>query len=227
MQTIALTTPGGSRLLRGIAVVLLVCAAGSSIFIWSQFAPRYFFQAGILDRHQGHVPWLVLHILTASSALFTGPFLLWSGSRRAPLAIHRKIGLVYLIGGSLGTSAGMVLSIAARHRAPAFYVGTFFLGVVWLAAASMAYRAIRNRRVEAHQEWMIRSYVLTWSFVACRIADLSIVQSLGPGGDTTILWATWSVPLFLTEVALQWRRSSGHPGRASAAASDKWKFESR
>lgn len=72
----------------------------------------------------------------------------------------------------------------------------------------MAYRAIRNRQIQAHREWMIRSYVLTWSFVGCRIPDLAVVQSLGPGGDTALLWATWSIPLFLTEVALTWRRST-------------------
>ncbi|MEO8125443.1 MAG: DUF2306 domain-containing protein [Bryobacteraceae bacterium] len=216
MQTTAFTVSGGSsRVSHRIAVLLLACAAASSIFIWLQFAPRYFFQTGILNKHQRHVAWLFLHILTASSALFTGPFLLWSGFRKAPMAIHRKIGVVYLIGGGLGTSAGMLLSTVAKHRAPAFYLGTFFLGLVWLTAAFMGYRAIRNRQVEAHQEWMIRSYVLTWSFVACRIPDLSIVQSLGPGGDSTILWATWSVPLFFTEVVLQWRRSGARPARSS------------
>jgi hypothetical protein len=127
---------------------------------------------------------------------------------------------VYLIGGGIGTSAGMLLSTVVKHRAPAFYLSTFFLGMVWLTAASMAYRAIRNRQIEAHKEWMIRSYILTWSFVACRIPDLSIVQSLGPGGDSTVLWATWSIPLFFTEIALQWRRSSARIHRASAAGAN-------
>lgn len=211
---------GRSKLPRLITVLLLVCAAAYSMYVWGQFVPRYFYQKGILARHEYHVPWLFIHIVTATSALFTGPFLLWSGLRRAPLRFHRKIGLVYLIGGGLGTSAGMVLSTVATHRAPAFYVGTFFLGVIWLAAALMAYRAIRNRQIEAHQEWMIRSYVLTWSFVACRIPDMSIVQSLGPGGDSAVLWASWSVPLFFTEVVLGWRRSGARQARTAATSAN-------
>ena len=216
MQTTVMAAQ--SKIANRLPVLVLTAAAASSIWIWSQFAPRYFYQTGILDRHRPHVVWLLLHILTASSALFTGPFLLWSGFRRAFLPFHRKIGIVYLVGGSLGTSAGMLLSSVVKHRAPAFYFATFFLGLIWLTAASMAYRAIRNRQIEAHQEWMIRSYVLTWSFVACRIPDLSIVQALGPGGDTTILWATWSVPLFITEVVLQWRRGSARAARSSPAS---------
>jgi hypothetical protein len=192
---------------RAGTALLLGCAAVSSLYIWLRFAPRYFYETGILDRHGTHIPWLLAHIVTASLALFTGPFLLWSGLRRTPLPIHRRIGLVYLIGGGGGVLAGIVLSTIVKHKAPSFYLATFFLGLVWISAAFMAYRAIRNRRVDAHKEWMIRSYVLTWSFVACRIPEIPLVQSLGPGGETTILWATWSVPLFFTEVALQWRRT--------------------
>lgn len=205
MTTNVATKPG--RQPASWVLGLLFLAAASSLYIWMQFAPRYFYSTGILDKHRLHVPLLFAHIVTASFGLFTGPFLLWSGFRRSPLPVHRTIGLVYLIGGGLGTSAGILLSTMVTHRAPAFYLGTFVLGVVWLTAAAMAYRAIRSRRIDAHREWMIRSYVLTWSFVGCRIPDLQLVQSLGPGGDTTILWATWSVPLFLTEVVLQWRRT--------------------
>ena len=36
---------------------------------------------------------------------------------------------------------------------------------------------------------------------ACRLPEFSLVQSLEPRGDTIILWANLSIPLFLTEVA--------------------------
>lgn len=213
-------TPGSIAIyrqetLRIKSTLVLACAAALSLYIWLQFAPRYFYETGILDRHGRHVPLLFAHILATSLGLFAGPFLLWSGFRKAPLAVHRTVGLVYLLGGGAGTFAGIVLSIVAKHRAPAFYVGTFFLGLVWLAAAGIAYRAIRNRQIDVHKEWMIRSYVLTWSFVACRIPELSFVQSLGPGGDSTVLWASWAVPLFIAEVAIQWRRTAARSSQPS------------
>ena len=108
---------------------LLAVAAISSAVIWWQFAPRYFYQSAILERHESHVPWLLLHLVTGTSALFTGPFLLWSGFRRVRPALHRKIGLVYLVGGGLGSAAGIGLSILAKHRARPFMWARFFSGL--------------------------------------------------------------------------------------------------
>src|SRR5882724_2308603 len=79
MQTTVITAPSGSKIASRIQLLFLATAAASSVLIWSQFAPRYFYQTSILDRHRPHAVWLFLHILTASSALFTGPFMLWSG----------------------------------------------------------------------------------------------------------------------------------------------------
>lgn len=101
MQTTVAPLRAGSNAASGVQALLLSAAAISSAVIWWQFAPRYFYQPGILDRHSLHIPWLFLHILAASAALFTGPFLLWSGHRRSPLSLHRPIGFVYLVGGAL------------------------------------------------------------------------------------------------------------------------------
>lgn len=82
----------------------------------------------------------------------------------------------------------------------------------------MAWRAIRNRRIEAHRDWVIRSYVLTFSFVVCRLAmRLPAVESLGPETATAVVWVTWALPLFLTEVALQWSRGSSQRSIARQA----------
>jgi hypothetical protein len=61
---------------------------------------------------------------------------------------------------------------------------------------------------------MIRSYVLTWTFVFCRLAQRGeIFSGLGPEGLTAGIWLFWVGPLLLTEAALQWRRG----GRAAGA----------
>jgi hypothetical protein len=67
----------------------------------------------------------------------------------------------------------------------------------------MAYRAARNRRFDAHRAWMIRSYVLTWSFVLCRLVGrVPWLANIGDGA--AIVWLSWIVPLLLCEVGLQW-----------------------
>lgn len=45
------------------------------------------------------------------------------------------------------------------------------LSIAWSAFAALGWRAARNRRFPSHAQWMIRSYVLAWAFVFCRIAS--------------------------------------------------------
>lgn len=63
---------------------------------------------------------------------------------------------------------------------------------------------------------MIRSYVLVWSFVFCRIASRPFVLD----GDGFI-WLSWVGPILICEMVLQWgegasKRPRGRtPGPAS------------
>jgi hypothetical protein len=50
---------------------------------------------------------------------------------------------------------------------------------------------------------MVRSYVLAWSFVFCRVA--SRIPALGGlGGGEAFIWLSWIGPLLLCELGLQW-----------------------
>jgi hypothetical protein len=89
------------------------------------------------------------------------------------------------------------------------YVATGTLAVVWLAVAAMALRAARNRRFPVHRDWMIRSYVLTWTFVGCRLAtNLGLFPGPGEEGVTAAIWLNWIMPFVICEIALQWKAGS-------------------
>jgi hypothetical protein len=75
----------------------------------------------------------------------------------------------------------------------------------------MGYRAIANRQVCVHREWMIRTYVLTWTFVGCRIVQgYTTLPGLGADGVTALVWLNWIVPLGIAQLMIEWRR--GAPG---------------
>ena len=77
------------------------------------------------------------------------------------------------------------------------------LASAWLAFAALGWRAARNRRFQSHGQWMIRSYVLVWSFVFCRIASrVSNIDDLGNG--EAFIWLSWVAPLIVCEIMLQW-----------------------
>jgi len=88
--------------------------------------------------------------------------------------------------------------------------GLFLNGVFWLTAAAVAYYAIRLGNIQAHKEWVIRTYVLSWAgIVGDRIIpDMTFVsQRIGVEALNDISgWANWAVPLMITEVVLQLRR---------------------
>jgi hypothetical protein len=79
--------------------------------------------------------------------------------------------------------------------------------MVWLAFTAMAWRAIRNHQIEQHRDWMIRSYVVTWTFVFCRFYTRAMPDGL-QGAENDMIWLTWVGPVLLCEVLLQWRRGA-------------------
>lgn len=166
--------------------------------------------------HSTHFPQVFVHALGGTVMLVFGAINLYLGATRQFFRLHRPLGLAYLFGGSISAISAIALALGNGHRKPSveFAVEPFrsndlgwalaSLGAAWLVCAAMGYRAALNRRIPSHQAWMIRSYVLVWSFVLCRlIGQVPSFPELGSGGATA--WLSWIVPLMLCEVALQWQ----------------------
>ena len=149
------------------------------------------------------------HIAGGTLALFFGPFQFWTGLRRRNLGVHRLTGYLYITGIVVG--GGAAFYMAGYTQPPAFGIALYGLAAAWWITVGMAFVAIRRGRIDAHKEWMIRGYVVTLAFMTFRwIEASSVLRSLDDGSRVvTIGWACWAVPLLLTEVVLQWRRTVG------------------
>jgi hypothetical protein len=165
--------------------------------------------------HPAHFPLVFVHMFTGTIMLFIGAANLYVGATRRHSQHHKLLGYLYLTGGTVGAATALVLALAGPHNRsnPDFTIdlsatsdvgfALASLASAWLAAAAMGYRAARNRRFDSHRAWMIRSYVLTWSFVSCRlIGKVPALANIGDGA--AIIWLSWIVPLFVCEMALQW-----------------------
>ena len=90
-----------------------------------------------------------------------------------------------------------------------FGAGLSGLAVAWIVTTSLAYAAIRRGLLHQHQEWMIRSYVVTFGFVFFRIL-VGVLQATGVGSLPEQLaaasWFCWAAPLLVTEAILQGRK---------------------
>lgn len=169
----------------------------------------------VAPRHPDHFAAVYIHVIGGTVMLTLGAMALYVGWTRRAFGWHKYLGYGYLTGGVVGAGAGLALSIINAHPPHGIGVATGALAVTWLTFAAMALRAALNKRFDAHREWVIRSYVLTWTFVFCRVVmRLPIYETFGPDGITATIWLAWVVPLIVCEIALQWSRSA--PLRASA-----------
>jgi Predicted membrane protein (DUF2306) len=82
--------------------------------------------------------------------------------------------------------------------------------------------AIKNRRIDVHKEWMIRSYIVTYGFVSFRLIDeMGLFVKLGNERLATTAWICWTIPLLFAEVAMQWKRTVGARSSAPHQASHR------
>ena len=157
-------------------------------------------------QHAEHLPIVLLHVGGGLAMLGLGSAALYIGWTRKAFRRHKWFGYSYLLLGGIGALAALIVSIQAPHPPRSLYIATGTLALAWLAVAAMAWRAARNRRFEEHRQWMVRSYVLTWSFVGCRLATMvDFYPWLGPESTTAAIWVNWIVPLVVCEIALRWK----------------------
>ena len=205
-KNISLSTP--ASYLKLVAWAFLTVFAGN--FIIKDALPYFDLQQDYFGRFWNVKWWLVGHITGGLLALVVGPFQFWKSFRTKYITIHRWLGRTYLVAILTGTICSTYLawtSGLAIHWSWA--IALQGLALAWICTAAMAYISIIKRRIEQHREWMIRSYVVTFAFVIFRwLNELTAVKELGnfvERGPTEI-WVSWAIPLFVTEIILQWKK---------------------
>jgi hypothetical protein len=152
---------------------------------------------------------LLLHIAGGTIAMFAGPLQLWTGLRGLVPRLHRWTGYAYAGGVVLAAGPSFYL---AFHSRPDFGFSLFILAVFWILSVAMALLAVRNDRIVAHREWVIRSYILTFAFVSYRyLVGVSLFKFLGESRVPIVLWMSWVIPMMVFEFVMQWRRVTAEP----------------
>ncbi len=151
---------------------------------------------------------LGFHLFGGSLALAMGVPQFWMGFRNRFMSVHQWTGRLYLVGVLVGSiSAFMMSTIGNQIFGFSFAFALFVMGIVWIITTSMAYIAIIKRNISQHKEWMIRSYIVTLSFVTFRIlTDNLPFYSWGIGSEQfypAMVWSGFVIPLLIAEVVLQ------------------------
>ncbi len=188
--------------------VFLILFAGR--FLIKDAVPYFSLQEDVFGRFWNAKWWLVGHVTGGFLALMIGPFQFWKSFRIRFTSVHRTLGKVYLVSILVASLCSTYLAwttALAIHWT--WSIALQSLAIAWFCTVLMAYRFVRLKRFQLHKEWMIRSYVVTFGFVLFRymnghpfFVELGNFIERGP----TIGWLCWAIPLFFTEIIIQWNK---------------------
>jgi uncharacterized membrane protein len=150
--------------------------------------------------YEANLVWIIAHIAGSMIAIITGPFQFLPQLRTRWLNAHRWLGRVYLLGVVVGGIGGLYMAFFAYGGWVA-RVGFLLLAIVWLYSAYMAYSHIRRKEIEAHRQWMIRNYALTFAGVTLRLG-LVIFGAVGLEYELSymmVAWLSWIPNLLIVE----------------------------
>lgn len=176
-----------------LAAMTAFVAATNERFFLDHRQPSFAYYQPILG-------WIVPHGLAGLLALGAGALQFSTRLRTRLPRIHRMVGYAYIAGVSV--SAVLSLVITSLHNELPLRVTIFVQSSLWIAATGTAYYCIRHRRIDAHREWMMRSYAITLIFLVNRVVDaVPALGALDTGSNPSMLWIcnllAWVVPSFI------------------------------
>lgn len=150
------------------------------------------------------VRWFIIpHGMAGLMALLIGPFQLSTRFRQRHLRVHRIMGRFYLVGVTIAASVGTYLA-ATHQQLLQDKMWVFALAGAWLVTGLLAFIAVRNGNIEAHQQWVTRNYALTCVFITARILNAFPIPDRyedAPG------WILIIATLLVAEVCISWERT--------------------
>ncbi|WP_379968103.1 DUF2306 domain-containing protein [Ectobacillus sp. sgz5001026] len=161
-------------------------------------------------KHQiPNFPWaiwesvLYLHITCGILALVIGPFQFVESFRKRNIRMHRLLGSIYIWSILISFPISCYLAYYATGGVPSTIAFTV-LNIFWITATILALKKVKERNIAEHQNWMLRSYAITWVFVTFRM--FMPLTSIVFGFKLGFPIAVW-VALISNILFIEWRIS--------------------
>jgi uncharacterized membrane protein YozB (DUF420 family) len=186
------------------AVVLGVLLAANALS-YINFDPQY----GFLRLKQEaiatglYLPFYYSHVLVAGLILLIGFFQLHPASMRKYRRIHRITGYIYVMGILFFAAPGGLVMSFFIGRGPLVLASFLCQSVLWFWFTAMALEKIRRGDIEAHKQWMWRSFALTFAAITLRVYIFFVSWSYDlsqPTAYATLAWLSWLPNLLAVEV---------------------------
>jgi len=113
---------------------------------------------------------LIPHALAGTAALILGPFQFSTKLRGRNPALHRIVGRFYVICVLIAAPLAILSTTYARYpKATYFKIAIAIQATAWMVSTAVGFTLAVRRRIASHRKWMIRSYAVTFTFVATRM----------------------------------------------------------
>nr|WP_315422875.1 DUF2306 domain-containing protein [uncultured Pedobacter sp.] len=132
------------------------------------------------------------HIIFGGIALLIGWTQFSPKMRNRRMALHRKLGKVYVVAVLLSALAGIYIGFFATGGWVSS-AGFICLGIIWFYTTLKAYLHIKEGEVEKHQKMMIYSYAACFAAVTLRIwlPILTIIYGDFSKAYLVVAWLCW------------------------------------
>jgi uncharacterized membrane protein len=146
-----------------------------------------------------------VHISFGGISLLSGFSQFSEKLRINKIKIHKLLGKIYMLSVFLSGTSGIFIAINATGGTIS-EMGFGLLAVLWLFTTVIALKSIKEKKIKAHQEWMIRSYALTFAAVTLRlwlpvvpaVLNLDFVSAY-----VIISWLCWVPNIIIAELIIQ------------------------
>jgi len=187
------------------------------------------------ERAQLHaLRWILIpHAIAGLFALLSGPFQFSNRLRSRRRDIHRLLGRLY-VGAVLVAAPLAILSTTyARYpKSTYFKIAIGIQGTAWIITTVVAVVTALGRRFALHREWMIRSYAVTFTFIATRVLQpIPAWNRMGRAGFATAIVCITFLAVLIPQIAqflrrLAYRTTSVHnPSSAEIDPSETATYE--
>jgi uncharacterized membrane protein len=161
-----------------------------------------------LRSHFAPIPRLiVLHGIPGATALVLGIFQFSDRLRRRYLAVHRVMGRIYVASVFIAAPAAVAVGFALAGP-PTLHMADIIQASGWIFTTAVALYCVRHGNIQAHRQWMMRSYPYAMVFIFVR-ATLSIpaVARLGEVGLVTVVWSWIALCGFVPSAVIAWQNT--------------------
>jgi uncharacterized membrane protein len=167
--------------------------------------------------YKAHELGLLLHIGGMMVAILMGPLQFVRSFRDNHRGVHRGMGKVYFVAGTVGALGGFYMAFYSASDAWSG-AGFALLAIGVLSTNAMAFAAIRRRDINTHREWVTRSFAFMLAAVTLRVYMMPLEMTFGEyTGYAIVAWACWVPNILVAELAIR-RQRPRIPARPSGLA---------